>query len=52
MRKELKRKQVLAFVGRLRPTVVAMEACGGTHFLGRQIGMSGHQVRPLTSTRL
>jgi transposase len=36
---------VLAFVGHLRPCGVAMEACGGAHFRGREIGKLGHEVR-------
>jgi transposase len=36
---------VLAFFGQLQPCVVAMEACGGAHFWGREIGKLGHVVR-------
>jgi transposase len=36
---------VLDFFGRLPPCVVAMEACGGAHFWGRDIGKLGHEVR-------
>ncbi len=32
LRKKLRRDQVLAFFGQLRPCVVAMDACGGVHF--------------------
>ena len=32
LRKKLRRDQVLAFFGQLQPCVVAMEACGGSHF--------------------
>ncbi|MDO9526566.1 MAG: IS110 family transposase, partial [Gemmobacter sp.] len=45
VRKKLRRDQVLAFFGQLRPCVVAMEACGGAHFWGREIGKLGHDVR-------
>jgi transposase len=45
LRKKLRRDQVLAFFGQLRPCVVAMEACGGAHFWGREIGKLGHEVR-------
>jgi len=45
LRKKLRRDQVLAFFGQVRPCVVAMEACGGTHFWGREIGRLGHEVR-------
>ena len=45
LRKKLRRAQVLAFFGQLTPCVVAMEACGGAHFWGREIGKLGHEVR-------
>ena len=38
LRKKLRRDQVLAFFGQLGPCVAAMEACGGAHFWGREIG--------------
>lgn len=44
VRKKLRRDQVLGFVGQLRPCVVAMEACGGAHFWGREIRKPGHEV--------
>ncbi|WP_299912365.1 IS110 family transposase [uncultured Paracoccus sp.] len=45
LRKKLRRNQVLAFFGQLPPCVVAMEACGGAHFWGREIGKLGNEVR-------
>jgi len=45
LRKKLRRDQVLAFLGQLPCCVVAMEACGGAHFWGREIGKFGHEVR-------
>jgi len=45
VRKKLRRDQVLAFFGQLQPCIVAMEACGGAHFWGREIGELGHEVR-------
>ncbi len=45
LRKKLRRDQVLAFFAPLPPCVVAMEACGGAHFWGREIGKLGHEVR-------
>jgi transposase len=41
LRKKLRRDQVLDFFGQLRPCVVAMEACGGAHFWGREIVPQG-----------
>ena len=45
LRRKLRRDQVLAFFSQLPPCVVAMEACGGAHFWGREIGKLGHEVR-------
>jgi transposase len=45
LRKKLRRDQVLAFFSQLPPFVVAMEACGGAHFWGREIDKLGHDVR-------
>lgn len=45
LRKNLRRDHVLAFFRQMPPCVVAMEACGGAHFWGREIGMQGHEVR-------
>lgn len=45
LRKKLRRDQVLAFFSHLPPCLVAMEACGGAHFRGREIGKLGHEVR-------
>ena len=45
LRKKLRRDQVLAFFAQLPACVVAMEACGGAHCWGREIGKLGHDVR-------
>lgn len=45
LRKKLRRDQVLAFFGHLPRCVVAMEACGGAHFWGREISKLGHEIR-------
>ena len=45
LRKKLRRAQVLEFFSQLPPCVVAMEACGGAHFWGREISKLGHDVR-------
>jgi transposase len=45
LRKKLRRDQVLAFFGQMPRCVVAMEACGGAHFWGREIAKLGHDVR-------
>ena len=45
IRKQLRRGQVLEFLGRQPRCVVAMEACSGAHFWGREIAKLGHEVR-------
>ena len=44
VRKKLRRGQVLDFFSQLTSCIVAMEACGGAHFWGREIGKLGHEV--------
>ncbi len=45
LRKKLRRAQVLGFFSQLPSCLVAVEACGGAHFWGREIGKLGHDVR-------
>ncbi|SNT71514.1 hypothetical protein SAMN05444959_10222 [Paracoccus seriniphilus] len=45
VRKKLRRGQVLDFFSQLPSCLVAMEACGGAHFWGREIGKLGYEVR-------
>ena len=45
MRKKLSRRQLLVFTANLEPTLIGMEACSGSHFLGRALSQQGHQVR-------
>ena len=45
LRKKLRRDQVLGFFAELPACVVAMEACGGAHFWGRELTRLGHDVR-------
>ncbi|MGN0933163.1 IS110 family transposase [Falsigemmobacter intermedius] len=45
LRKKLRRDQVLSLFNQLPHCIVAMEACGGAHFWGREIGKLGHEVR-------
>jgi transposase len=40
-RKKLRLDQVLPFFSQQPSCTVAMEACGGAHFLGREIGKNG-----------
>lgn len=43
-RKKLRRGQVLSFFSQQPTCIVAMEACGGGHFWGREPGRLGHEV--------
>ena len=43
-RKRLRRERVLEFFSTLPPSIVAMEACGGSHYWAREIGRFGHDV--------
>lgn len=45
LRKRLHRNAMLAFFAKLAPTVVAIEACGAAHHLGRELGKLGHTVK-------
>jgi transposase len=45
VRKMLRRAQVLSFFSELAPCLVGMEACGSSHYWGREIGKIGHTVR-------
>ncbi|WP_299822789.1 IS110 family transposase [uncultured Jannaschia sp.] len=45
LRRKLRRGQVLEVLAAMPRCAVAMEACGGAHFWGREIGKLGHEVR-------
>ncbi|KAA0998687.1 IS110 family transposase [Paraburkholderia panacisoli] len=45
VRKQLRRADVLAFFAKLEPCVVGMEACGSSHYWGRELAKLGHTVR-------
>lgn len=44
-KKQLRRKHLLAYVTRLEPSLIVMEACGGAHHWARQFMDLGHQVK-------
>ena len=44
-RRKLSRGRVLSFLALQPRCLVAMEACGGAHYWGREIGKLGHEVR-------
>ena len=45
LRKKLRRQDMVAFFGKLPPTVIGIEACGGSHHWARVLQSFGHQVR-------
>jgi transposase len=45
VRKKCSRTQLLRFTANLRACLIGMEACGGSHFLGRALREQGHDVR-------
>jgi transposase len=49
VRKKFSRKQLLHFTANLRVKLIGMEACAGSHFLGRALQEQGHEVRLMRS---
>ncbi len=47
LRKKLRRKEMVAFFEKLPPTVIAIEACGGSHHWARLLQSFGHVVKLL-----
>ena len=45
IRRQLKRRQVLAFFQRLPACLVGIEACASSHHWGRELQVLGHTVR-------
>jgi transposase len=46
VRKKFSRRQLLHFTANLQVRLIGMEACGGSHFLGRALRPEqGHEVR-------
>ncbi|MBO0866333.1 MAG: IS110 family transposase, partial [Mycobacterium sp.] len=45
LRMNLRRAQMIPYFRRLPPTIVAMEACGSSHYWARQLAALGHTVR-------
>lgn len=48
VQKQMRRTELEKYLGSLEPCVVAMEACGGSHALGRFCRRLGHEVRLLS----
>jgi transposase len=45
LRKKLRRKEMVELFEKLSPTVIAIEACGGSHHWARLLGTFGHEVK-------
>ena len=45
IKKQLKRPQLLQYIARLEPCLIAMEACGGANYWAREIKALGHEVK-------
>lgn len=45
LRKKLSRKEMIKFFESLPPTIIAIEACGGSHHWARLLGSFGHTVK-------
>src|SRR6516225_7974854 len=45
VRKKFSRTQLLRFTANLQVGLIGMEACAGSHFLGRALREQGHDVR-------
>lgn len=44
-KKQLRRKQLLAYIAKLEPCLIVMEACGGANYWAREFITLGHQVK-------
>ena len=49
VRKHFSRTQLLRFTSNRKAHVIAREACGGSHFLGRALQGQGHEVRLISA---
>jgi transposase len=45
LRRQLKRRYVLAFFQKLQPCLIGIEACASSHYWSRELGALGHTVR-------
>lgn len=45
IRKKFSRSALIDYLHQLTPCIIAFEACGGAHWLGRQCKSMGHEVR-------
>jgi len=45
LKKKLRRREFVAFMARLEPSVIALEACGGSHYWARGLSALGHTAK-------
>jgi transposase len=45
LKRQLKRREMVAFFRQIEPCIVAMEACGSAHYWGRELSQLGHAVK-------
>jgi transposase len=44
LRRKLRRRELLTFLGKLEPLSIGLEACGGSHYWARELQRLGHTV--------
>src|SRR5262249_11138927 len=49
LRRRMRREGIIKLAAKLKPCVVAMEACCGAHHLGRVLRAQGHEVRLMSA---
>jgi transposase len=52
LRRKMRRGEVLKVFGKLGPTVIGIEACGGAHHWARELEKLGHEVKLLPAQRV
>ncbi len=52
LKKKLRRSQVVPFFSKLAPTLIAIEACGSSHYWARALAGLGHEVRLIAPQRV
>jgi transposase len=45
VRRRMRRDSVVRFAAKLKPCIIAMEACCGAHHMGRSLAALGHEIR-------
>ncbi len=51
LRKRLPRSRMLAFLEKLAPCLIGIEACGSSHYRGREFSRLGQDVRLIPPAR-